>query len=317
MNTSVPATAIPHARESLLDAIESHRAELAAYLPPGADLNKFVATVRQMVFDVPGLLECSVSSVLSAARAAAESGLPIDGRFSSLIVRRSKNGPPMAIWDPSFRGMIWLALESGFVVDVQSGVVREHDFFEFEQGSEPRIVHRCSLLPKYGDVIAAYASAKLRAGGTMIEILTRPDIARIRAMSPAGDRGPWGTWADQMARKSAVRRLLKRLPAGTVRNFEPALPLKLATPAPKIRPSAPAIAHADSEASTITPEDGFRLECRALEQLAEANSIAALQAAWTAIRADYAQAAVTIPVKVEAKFFDRREAFAQSGDDYG
>jgi recombination protein RecT len=308
---NAPATAVARARESLLDTIESHRAELASYLPPGADLNRFIATLRQMIFDVPGLLECSVPSVLSAARAAAQSGLPIDGRFSSLIVRKPKNGPPIAIWDPSFRGMIWLALESGFVLDVQSGVVRESDFFEFDQGSEPRLVHRCSLLPKQGEVIAAYATAKLRAGGTMIEILTRSDIARIRAMSPAGDRGPWGSWADMMSRKSAVRRLLKRLPAGTVRNVEPALPSNLTAPAPAIQPAAPAIAHGAGEASTVTPEDAFRLECRALEQLADANSVAALQAAWTQTRSEYSQAGADIPVKVEAAFHDRREALAQ------
>ena len=54
-----------------------------------------------------------------------------------------------------------------------------------------------------------------------MEILTAGDIAKIRAMSPAGDRGAWGHWADMMARKSAIRRLLHRLPAGTVRLSAP------------------------------------------------------------------------------------------------
>jgi recombination protein RecT len=294
-NTVVKAT-----RETLLAEIDAHRTQLTAALPPGADPDRFIALARQAVAEQPKLLDCSSASVLRALGQCAASGLPLDGKFSSLIVRQPKEGRPIACWDASYRGMTWLALESGFVIDVQSGVVREHDHFEYEQGSAPRLVHRVSLLPKCGEVIAAYATAKLRAGGIMIEILTRQDIARIKAMSPAADKGPWLPWADQMARKSAVRRLLKRLPAGAAR-----------LPSPS--PSAPAIARiGDDTALMITPEDEFRLECRALELLGDADTDAALQAAWTAIVADYAQAGATTPVKVEARFHDRREALAQA-----
>jgi recombination protein RecT len=294
-------------RESLLAEIDAHRTQLTAALPPGTDVDRFLALVKQAVSEQPRLLECSTSSVLRALGQCAASGLPLDGRFSSLIVRQSKTGKPTATFDPSFRGMIWLALESGIVLDVQSGTVREGDDFTFELGTEPKLVHRPSLLPKHGDVVAAYATAKLNSGRVMVEILTLPDIARIKQMSPAGDKGPWNAnaWFDQMARKSAVRRLLKRLPAGAVRLNDLTAPANINRLS--VLPDSPA------PQSAIAPEDENRIECRAIALISDADSDAALQAAWTAIRADYAQAGVPISIKAEAKYHDRREAIGQAG----
>ena len=89
----------------------------------------------------------STNNVLREVSAAAASGLPIDGQLSNVFVRdNAKSGRPSCKWDPTYRGMIALALASGFVTDVQSGVVRDADHFEFCEGSEPRLViaARCS-----------------------------------------------------------------------------------------------------------------------------------------------------------------------------
>ena len=173
----------------LLQAIEREKPRLQAYLPDGLSIDRFVALLDRQVRNNPRLAECSTNNVLREVSAAAASGLPIDGQFSTLIVRDSKNGRPTCKWDWTYRGGIALALASGFVVDVQSGVVRDSDHFEFCEGSEPKLVHRRSLLPKLGQVIAAWATAKLSTGGLVIEILTAGDIAKIRAMSPAGEKG--------------------------------------------------------------------------------------------------------------------------------
>ncbi|MCH8073580.1 MAG: recombinase RecT [Proteobacteria bacterium] len=76
-------------------------------------------------------------------------------------------------------------------------------------GSEPKIKHVPALL-QGGRIVAAYAWARLRSGRLLIEVLGRADLDDIKRSSPAGERGPWGSWESQMARKSAVRRLLVR-----------------------------------------------------------------------------------------------------------
>ncbi|MEM1176041.1 MAG: recombinase RecT [Pseudomonadota bacterium] len=201
--------------EPLLLRIDSASSQLAEYLPEGASVKRFVALAKRQVALKPEILDCSPRSVLTALGDAASSGLPIDGKFSSLIVRKSKNGPPTVSWDPSYRGMISLALASGQVTDVQSFAVTEQDEFDVNLGTDPKIDHRPALLTG-GRLVAAYAYARLKTGRMVIELLGREDLDQLKKSSPAGERGPWGQWENQMARKSAIRRLLKKLPAAPV-----------------------------------------------------------------------------------------------------
>jgi len=289
---------IAAARDNLLTAIEGSRNQLAAYLPDKTQVDRFIALARKAIIDNPDVAECSTVSVLKALGACAASGLQLDGKFSSLIVRKSKQGKPTATWDPSYRGLTSLALESGHVIDAHSQVVRDGDEFLVELGSEPKLVHRPALDGK-GVVIAAYAVAKLRGGGTVHEVLTKTDLEKIRAQSPAGEKGPWNGWADEMSKKSAMRRLLKRLPAGVVRpvvlgELHDVTPRTLTLP--PHRPRAP-----------VLPEDENAIECASLERIRNANTIADLEAAWAQTVTDYDARGIEVPMKVEAAYHDHRE----------
>ena len=55
--------------------------------------------------------------------------------------------------------------------------------------------------------------AKMKGGeDTQFEFLTLLDIERVKARSSSGGRGPWVDDYEQMAKKTAVRQLLKWLP---------------------------------------------------------------------------------------------------------
>lgn len=285
---------------SLLEEVSRGEDALAIFLPDGTSRQRFMALARRAVLEQPALAECSGASVLRALRECALSGLELDGKQSSLIVRRRKQGPPVAAWDATYRGMISLALASGQVRNVEAQVVRAADKFAVELGSEPKLVHLPLITGARGDVVAVYAIAELTAGGKMIELLTAEDIARIRAMSPSGDKGPWGAWDDEMARKSVLRRLLKKLPAGS-RRLTPQQPAP-ALPAAKADPSPAPL-----------PEESFALECRALEQLNAATSIAELDTAWAQARIEHQQRGATVPLAVEARWHELREHFTEQG----
>jgi recombination protein RecT len=280
--------------DALLEEVSRGKDSLAAFMPTGTLRDRFMALARRAILEQPELAECSASSVLRALRECALSGLELDGKLSTLIVRKSKQGRPTATWDATYRGMISQALASGHVRAVEAQVVREADEFSVELGTRGNLLHRPCLTGARGDVVAVYAVAELGSGAKVIELLTSEDIARIRAMSPAGERGPWGGWDDEMARKSALRRLLKKLPA-SVNRSRPSHAVALGWP------------ESPAEPTPLMPEDAFALECRALERLNAAATIAALDAAWAQAQIEHQNGGVVIPLAVEARWHELRE----------
>jgi len=302
MNTTAQSN--PPARSNLtvlMEEVRRRESELTAYLPQGISAERFMQLARKAITDKPDLATCSTHSVLKALRDCATSGLPLDGHYSSLVIRRSKGGegPTLAGWDASAHGMTWLAMESGFVRSVDSDVVREHDEFRYERGSAPLLHHVPLVTGARGPVIASYAVAVLKDGSKQIEVLLHEDLARIKAASSSGDRGPWNEqqWPDEMAKKSAIRRLLKRLPAGSIR---------LPDDSPVELPEAPqAITTRE-----LLPEDQHALESNALAQLSDASNIAELDAAWTAAQLSFRQRGAEVPLAVEARWRDLRDTTA-------
>jgi recombination protein RecT len=130
-----------------------------------------------------------------------------------LVPRKNKvTGTLEATFDPGYRGLIDIARRSGKVKAMDAKAVYQGDVFEYEEGLDKKLRHVPSLDAKTrGDIIAAYAIARFYEGDPQIEVLTRADIDKIRNSS-ASKNGPWLTWYEEMARKSAVRRICKFLP---------------------------------------------------------------------------------------------------------
>ena len=293
-------------RAALETEIHRNQAVITSYLRDRSQAERFMALASRAVIDNPDLWECSSASVLRALGAAAASGLPIDGKMSSLVVRKSKHGKPTANWDPSYRGMCYLALESGHVRAVEAHAVHQRDEFHVELGTSAAIHHRPYLVGDRGPVVAAYAIAVLRDGGVVREVLGAGDLQKIRAASPAADSGPWKSWPDRMSMKSAMRRLLKRLPAADIGALERARQHVLeqddgeggAYQATLEQPTR----------STSSPADTAALEARAIEAISQAGDSEGLAATWSGIRAEFRAAGADIPIAIEARWHERREA---------
>jgi recombinational DNA repair protein RecT len=60
-----------------------------------------------------------------------------------------------------------------------------------------------------------YAIAKTKDGGIYREVMSKSDIEQVRNVSRAKNAGPWVDWYDEMARKTVIRRIAKRLPSST------------------------------------------------------------------------------------------------------
>lgn len=166
----------------------------------------------------PGLLECTPASWVLALQEAGSLGLEPTGVLGHayLVPRWNKHvRGNEAQFQVGYRGLVELARRSGKVFDVSSEVVREGDHFDYAKGLDPRLEH----LPDpdaAGEVTHVYAIAFFTNGFKKFEVMTRAQVEKIRALSPAAKSGPWVDHWDAMAKKTVVRQLSKELPLSAV-----------------------------------------------------------------------------------------------------
>ncbi|MBU0572057.1 MAG: recombinase RecT, partial [Candidatus Omnitrophica bacterium] len=113
-----------------------------------------------------------------------------------------------------YQGMLDIARRSGLVTSIWGHVVREGDYFEWELGLEPKMVHKPSNLQDREDkaITHVYAAARMKGGDTIFDVLTKAQVDKRRKRSRASGSGPWVTDYEAMAVKTAVRALWKWLP---------------------------------------------------------------------------------------------------------
>jgi recombination protein RecT len=112
-----------------------------------------------------------------------------------------------------------LARQSGEVKWIEAHVVHKNDVFEEERGLNPVLIHR----PARGDAgppTHAYCVWKLADGEKKFEVMTAEQILAIKARSSSKNKqgdvvGPWVSDAEEMWRKTVVRRASKYMPRST------------------------------------------------------------------------------------------------------
>lgn len=193
--------------------------EITAALPPHIPVERFMRVVMTAVSASPDLLAADRRSLFESSMKAAQDGLLPDGRDGALVIFNAKvkeNGKDVWIkkvqWMPMVGGILKKIRNSGELLTISAYVAYEKDEFEYTLGDEESIVHRPCLEDDRGRPRLVYAVAKTKDGGVYREIMTFKDIEKVRGVSKTKDSGPWKDWWDEMAKKTVIRRLAKRLP---------------------------------------------------------------------------------------------------------
>ena len=205
-------TTIDEVRGTLTKMQPQFKLALPAHVPP----EKFVRILMTAVQATPKLLEADRQSLYQAAMKSAADGLVCDGREAALVTFNTKQGPVVQ-YMPMIAGILKKVRNSGELESISAQVVYEHDVFDFSFGDSESITHKWPALSvDRGKPIGAYAIAHIKGGGIYREVMTEAQIMKVREVSRAKDSGPWnGPFADEMRRKTVLRRLCKRLPMST------------------------------------------------------------------------------------------------------
>ena len=182
--------------------------QLAALLPADVSPEKFREVALAAIRRMPALLNCDRQSLFNAVLAAAQDGLMPDGREGAIVPRKGK-----ANWQPMIAGIYKKVKTSGSVATISANVVYEGEPFDVLLGDDERIVHRRDMAKVAdGNEAAVYAIATLKDGTKEREVMTWDQVMTVRQTSSTPNDGPWVTSPGEMARKTVVRRLAKRLP---------------------------------------------------------------------------------------------------------
>jgi len=200
--------------ESFRNTLTRMQPEFTAALPPQIPVEKFVRTVITVVQMNPSHLDADRRSLLGSCMKAAQDGLLLDGREAALVPFNGKGGRAVQ-YMPMIAGILKKIRNSGELASISANVVYQRDQFDYTLGDDERINHKPFLGDDRGQPIAVYSIAKTKDGAIYREVMSVAEVNKVRAASRAANAGPWVQWWDEMAKKTVIKRLAKRLPSST------------------------------------------------------------------------------------------------------
>ena len=197
--------------------ITNMEAQFKAALPEHVTVKKFTRVLLTAISSTPDLQDANKTTLFASCMSLAQQGLMPDGKEAAIVTFKSKKtGVVSAQAMPMVAGILKLIRNSGELASLSPHTVYKNDTFDYwidENGEH--LTHRPLLDGDRGDFTHAYCMAKTKDGAVYIEVMSKSELDKVRNSSRAKDFGPWKTWYGEMAKKTVIRRLAKRLPMST------------------------------------------------------------------------------------------------------
>ncbi len=185
--------------------------QFQAALPKHITVEKFTRVAMTAIQNNPDLAGADRNSLFGSIVRLAQDGLLPDGREAAIVMFGNK-----AQAMPMIAGVLKKLRQSGEIAKISAQVVYENDEFVWTLGFDEDVTHNPPKLSEpRGKAIGAYATAVLKDGSRLLEVMSLEEIEKVRNVSRAKGNGPWVQWWGEMARKTVMRRLSKRLPMST------------------------------------------------------------------------------------------------------
>lgn len=196
--------------------LATHQKSFQSVLPAHVSPQKFMRTVVGAVQNNPDILQCDRNTIFSSCQKAAQDGLLLDGREAALVKFKTKiNGQYVnaAQYMPMVNGILKKIRNSGMVSTITAQTVHQNDSFKYNPAMDDVPNHNPDWFGDRGDMVGVYSVARMKDGGTVVEIMNLKQIEKVRNVSRSKDRGPWSDWYEEMAIKTVLRRISKFLPS--------------------------------------------------------------------------------------------------------
>jgi len=186
--------------------IEAQRCDVVDVLPASVreDLPRYMARAA-MYWDggSPELKRCRPESFVKCVIQSAAAGLPLDGNLAYAVPYAGE-----AKFMPSYKGLVTLARRSGRIKDVWSDVIKEGDEFRFARTDRGDEFRHAIGFPR-GKTVGVYARLVFDDETSRTVALDRDHIDNVRDAAKVGSNPSWKFHYDEMAKKVAIRNILK------------------------------------------------------------------------------------------------------------
>lgn len=194
------------------------REEVFTGLPSHVKPERFERGLSNALMDEPKILQCNPREVFREVVRIVSLGLVLDRHLGeAYLIADHRGGVQARI---GYRGIIKLARQSGEIDVIAADEVCRNDRFSVVKGTERKLIHEVDYREDRGEVFAYAAVVIFRGGAADFEVMALADIHRIRDRTDAYrafkagkiKSTPWATDEGEMAKKTVLRRVLKRCP---------------------------------------------------------------------------------------------------------
>ena len=203
---STEITPIQEVQGTLAKMGDQFKAALPRHIHP----DKFIRAAQTAIQNNPDLLTLSRPSLYNSLMKCAQDGLLADGR-EAVITKKGGD----AVYMPMIGGILKLIRNSGELATIDAEVVHEKD--EYDSWTDEKGPHFRYKKFRNGDrgaIIATIAYAVMKDGASYFEEIGNEEMAAIQ--SSAGTQYVWkGPFREEMMKKSALRRMSKRMSKST------------------------------------------------------------------------------------------------------
>lgn len=185
-DTPIAQGLIKHGKEGVLDKI----------------LSNFYFLAKKNPFEVE---KWSVPSIVESLTKCCQWELIPDGIQACLIPYKEE-----LTFQPMYQGLLEVAYRTGIFKSIVGNVVYEGDFFDYDLGGNCFVKHKLDLEGSRTKPIAVYADVILAAGGRIVKVMTVKEVKKIQ--NSAKTQKVWGPYWDEMAIKTAIKKVFKLCP---------------------------------------------------------------------------------------------------------
>ena len=224
----VPATSteskplsLAEQRKKMFNAQLDKQAPDIATALAGSDIpvEKFLRIARTVCLSNPNISGCEINSIMLAIQQCAEMGLEPSRGQAHFVPFKDK--VKLII---GWQGVAKHFYNHYLAKDLTAEVIYEKDYLYYEKGRNKDLKFKPDYFSDRGKVIGFYAQAELKNGGWDFVIMSVDEIKAhatkySKAFNPNDKENVWVKSFDEMALKTVILKVLKKMPSDILANY--------------------------------------------------------------------------------------------------